>query len=184
MLQPNAFASNALRWKPQLDEGDTIRDGFADVPLSVIHPGDIAEVAVEVLDDDRHAGRTYRLSGPESLTTEERVRMLGAALGRELTFVPLTDDEHRATLLETTPPEYVEAFFQFYREGVIDETTVQPGFTEVTGREPRTFPEWLAGHAGQFRAGPRIEPAATGRQDSHGDQQARPDRLRAVRGDG
>ena len=150
MLRPNAFASNALRWKPQLDAGDVIRDGFADVPLSVIHPGDIAAVAVEVLDDDRHAGQAYRLSGPESLTTAERVRMLGAALGRELTLVELSDDEHRAALLESVPPEYVDAFFEFYRGGLIDETSVQSGFTEVTGRAPRRFEEWLTEHAGEF----------------------------------
>jgi len=150
MLQPNAFASNALRWKPQLDAGDTIRDGFADIPLSVIHPGDIAAVAVEALTDDRHAGRSYRLSGPESLSTEERVRRLGAAIGRRLTFVPLSDREHRAILLETTPEPYVDAFFQFYRGGTVDETSVQPAFEHIMGRPPRRFAEWLAEHSDKF----------------------------------
>jgi len=49
------------------------------------------------------------------------------------------------------PAEYVDAFFQFYADGTLDETTVLPTVTEVTGRPPRTFRQWVAAHAGQFR---------------------------------
>ena len=153
MLRPNAFMSNALRWLPQLADGDVVREAFGDVPLSVIHPGDIAAVAVDALTDDRHAGRAYRLSGPETLSTAERVRLVGVAAGRELSFVPLADDEARTEMLATTPPEYVDAFFQFYRDALIDETTVQPTFEQVMGRPPRTFATWAEENAGSFRRG-------------------------------
>ena len=150
MLQPNAFMSNALRWLPQLREGDTVREGFGDVPLSVVHPGDVAAVAFSALTDSRHAGRSYRLSGPESLSTTERVHQLGAAIGRPLTFEPLDDAAARVVMLETTPPEYVDAFFQFYRDGIIDESSVQPDFTDVMGRRPRDFGTWLATNTARF----------------------------------
>jgi hypothetical protein len=39
----------------------------------------------------------------------------------------------------TMPPEYVDAFFKFFVEGAIDETTVLPTVAELTGRPPRTF---------------------------------------------
>ena len=151
LLRPNAFMSNALRWLPQLADGDVVREGFGDVPLSVVHPGDIAAVAVDALVDDRHAGRAYRLSGPETLSTAERVRQVGVAAGRDLSFVPLDDDEARATMLETTPPEYVDAFFQFYRGRLIDETTVQPTFEQVMGRPPTGFAVWAQENAELFR---------------------------------
>ncbi|WP_433305078.1 NAD(P)H-binding protein [Actinoplanes sp. CA-030573] len=150
-LRPNAFMSNALRWLPQLREGDVIREAFGDVPLSVVHPADLAAVAVAALTEDRHDGQAYRLSGPETLSTGERVRMLGDAIGRPLTFEALPDDVARAEMLKDTPQPYVDAFFQFYREGLIDETTVQPTFEQVMGRPPRTFADWLAGNADRFR---------------------------------
>jgi uncharacterized protein YbjT (DUF2867 family) len=151
ILRPNAFMSNALRWLPQLEEGDVVREGFGDVPLSVVHPGDIAAVAVDALTSDRHEGQAYRLSGPASLSTAERVRQVGAAAGRELTFEPLDDAEARTTMLETTPPEYVDAFFEFYRDGVVDETTVQPAFEQLMGRPPREFAIWAQENASRFR---------------------------------
>lgn len=151
MLRPNAFMSNALNWLPQLEKGDVVREGFGDVALSVIHPGDIAAVAVDALADDRHAGQAYRLSGPETLSTEDRVRQVGAAAGRDLTFEPLTDDEARAAMQETTPPAYIDAFVEFYRSGLVDETTVQPTFEQVMGRPPRAFATWAEENAARFR---------------------------------
>ncbi len=150
MLQPNAFMSNALRWLPQLRSGNVVREGFGDVPLAVIHPGDVAAVAFSALTQERHAGHSYRLSGPESLSTAERVHQLGAAIGRRLTFEALDDEAARATLLETMPEPYVDAQFQFYREGVIDESTVLPTFAEIMGAQPRDFGTWLATNTAKF----------------------------------
>ena len=48
------------------------------------------------------------------------------------------------------PPEYVDAFFDFFIAGAIDETTVLPTVAEVTGRPPRTFREWAQKHAREF----------------------------------
>ena len=40
-------------------------------------------------------------------------------------------------MTESMPVEYVDAFFSFFVDGTIDETTVQPTVREVLGREPR-----------------------------------------------
>ena len=50
-----------------------------------------------------------------------------------------------------TPREYVEAFWQFYVDGTLDEATVHPTVTEVTGRPARSFAEWAEAHADAFR---------------------------------
>jgi hypothetical protein len=49
------------------------------------------------------------------------------------------------------PVEYVDAFFDFYVDGSLDESQVQPTVREVLGREPRTFEQWAAAHADAFR---------------------------------
>jgi uncharacterized protein YbjT (DUF2867 family) len=150
-LRPNSFMSNALRWLPQLESGDVIHGPFADVPISTIHPDDLGAVAALALTTADHEGRTYRLSGPEALRPAEQVAILAKFSGRDLRFEAQTDEEARAEMEGQMPKEYVDAFFNFFREGAIDETTVHRTVKEVTGKEPRTFEEWAEANAEAFR---------------------------------
>jgi uncharacterized protein YbjT (DUF2867 family) len=151
ILRPHAFFSNALRWLPQLRAGDVIREAFPEVPTSAIDPADIAAVAAAALTGDDHAGRTYRLTGPEALKIADRVRILGEALNRPLTLDPFTDEEAREDMSKSMPPEYVDAFMAFYTGGTLDESMVLPTVEQVTGRPPRSFAAWAAEHAHEFR---------------------------------
>jgi uncharacterized protein YbjT (DUF2867 family) len=153
-LQPNSFMTNALRWLPQLRAGDTVRLPFADVPIAMIDPADIAEVAARALTTDRHEGRSYRLSGPESLLPAEQVAILGAAIGRDLRFEALSNEEARAEMSAAMPTQYVDAFFSFFVDGTVDESTVLPTVEQVLGRPPRRFEEWARAHAPAFSSRP------------------------------
>jgi uncharacterized protein YbjT (DUF2867 family) len=150
-IRPNSFMTNALRWLPQLRAGDTVRLPFADVPIAVIDPADIAAVAAAALTTDRHEGQAYRVSGPQSLLPAEQVAILGAALGRDLRFEAQSNEEARAEMSASMPAEYVEAFFSFFVDGTIDESTVLPTVEEVLGRPPGTFEQWARAHADAFR---------------------------------
>jgi uncharacterized protein YbjT (DUF2867 family) len=151
-LRPSAFASNALQWADQLAKGDVVRAGFPDIAAAVIDPADIGAVAAAALVGG-HEGEALRLTGPEALLPADRVRVLGEVLGRDLRFEGLTDEQTRAEYEATMPAEYVEAFFKFYADGDLDESPVLPTVREVLGREPRTFREWAAAHAGAFTPG-------------------------------
>ncbi|MFI9816806.1 NAD(P)H-binding protein [Saccharothrix variisporea] len=150
-LRPAAFMSNTFRWLPQLRAGDVVSDAFGDVPVASIDPADIAAVAVKALLEDGHEGKAYSLTGPEALLPEDRLHILGRVLGRDLRFEALDDDRAREQMSATTPPEYVKAFFSFYRDKTIDETTVHPTVEQVTSRPPRTFEEWATAHSAAFR---------------------------------
>jgi uncharacterized protein YbjT (DUF2867 family) len=91
------------------------------------------------------------VSGPQALTQAERVAILGQALGRDLRFEPLSDDEARKEMSATTPAKYVDAFFDFYVGGALDESRVLPTVLEVTGRPPRSFAQWTRAHVDAFR---------------------------------
>jgi uncharacterized protein YbjT (DUF2867 family) len=151
ILRPFGFMSNALRWRDQLRAGDVISEPFADVPVAVIDPHDLGAVAATALRVDGHEGRTYVLSGPQALLPADRVRILGAALGRDLRLQPQSNADARAQMSAAMPAEYVDAFFDFYVDGALDESQVQPAVQEVLGREPRSFEQWAAAHADAFR---------------------------------
>jgi uncharacterized protein YbjT (DUF2867 family) len=150
-LQPNSFMSNALRWLPQLKDGDVIHAPFADVAISTIHPDDLGAVAAQALTTADHEGQTYRLSGPEALRPAEQVAILAKYAGRDLRFEAQADEDARAEMEAAMPKEYVDAFFDFFVDGAVDETTVHPTVRVVTGREPRSFEQWAEENAKAFQ---------------------------------
>jgi uncharacterized protein YbjT (DUF2867 family) len=150
ILRPVSFMSNTLQWADQLHSGDVVRAPFPQVRVAPIDPYDIAAVAGEALLSGDHDGRVYSLTGPESLRPADRLQVLGSVLGRELRFVGQTDAEARAEMSAAMPSQYVDAFFRFFADGMIDESTVLPTVAEVTGRPPHTFREWALAHAGAF----------------------------------
>jgi uncharacterized protein YbjT (DUF2867 family) len=151
IVRPAAFMTNALRWLPQLRAGDVVRAPFGQVRSAVTDPADIAAVAAVALTAQGHASRVYEVSGPQALTPADQVAILGQALGRDLRFEALTDEEARAEMSATTPAKYVDAFFDFYAGGALDESKVLPTVREVTGRPPRTFTQWVSAHADAFQ---------------------------------
>jgi uncharacterized protein YbjT (DUF2867 family) len=150
-LQPSSFMSNTLQWAPQLRVGDVVRAPFPDVRVATIDPYDVAAVSAVALTSRAHDGRSYRVSGPESLLPADRVRVLGEVLGRDLRFEGQSDEEARQEMLSSMPAEYVDAFFSFFADGKLDESEVLDNVQRVTGREPRSFEQWATAHADAFR---------------------------------
>src|SRR5206468_7608390 len=120
-------------------------------PVAVIGPADIAAVAAAVPTSPAHQRRVYTVSGPEALRPADRARILGEVLGRDLRFEGQPDDEARAEMSASMPAAYVDAFFDFYVTGTLDESQPQPDVRDVIGREPRTFRQWAQANADAFR---------------------------------
>jgi len=150
VLRPSGFMSNALRWRPQLRDGDTVREPFADLPVAVIDPFDIGAMAALALTEEKHAGRSYRLTGPQALLPGDRLAILGQALGRDLRLVPQSDQEARSAMSAAMPAPMVEAFFEFSRGGTYLDDQVTGTTEDLLGRAPRTFHDWAHTHAGDF----------------------------------
>jgi len=150
ILQPNSLMSNTFRWLPQLRAGNVVRLPFPNVRVAAIDPSDIGAVVAHVLLSEEHEGRSYRLSGPQSLLPADQVRILAQVLGRELHFEGLSDAEARVEMSATMPTEYVDAFFSFFADGRLDESQVLSTVQEITGKQPRTFEQWAVAHADAF----------------------------------
>jgi uncharacterized protein YbjT (DUF2867 family) len=148
-LRPNSFMSNTLRWLDQLRTGDVVRVQFPEVPISTIHPRDIADVAVRALQGEQD-GEVLRLTGPVALTPVEQVAILGAGIGRSLTAYPMTRAETHEQLAATMPARYAAAIESFFGDGTTDETSVTDTVEQVTGQQPRTLQTWVSENAGLF----------------------------------
>lgn len=149
VLRPSGFMSNTLQWVDQLKAGDRVREPFPGVAVAMVDPADVAAVVPVVLSAD-HAGRTYRLTGPEPLRPADRVRVLGEALGRTLRYEPESDDDAHARMSDGMPPRLVDAFFRFYRDGEYDDSHVTSTTSDLLGRPPADFAGWAARHRADF----------------------------------
>jgi uncharacterized protein YbjT (DUF2867 family) len=144
--------SNALRWVPQLRASDTVREPFAHIAAAVIDPADIAAVAADALRaPERHRHAVHPLTGPHALTPARRLAILAETLGRDLRLEPLSNDDARSQLERDMPAAYVDAFFDFYVDGTLDESTIHPTVETILGRPPRTFEQWARDHKEAFR---------------------------------
>ncbi|POX43888.1 FMN-dependent NADH-azoreductase [Streptomyces sp. Ru71] len=151
-LRPGAFATNALQWAPQIRSGRTdIRGVFADGLTAPIHEDDIAAVAERALLDDGHEGAVHRLSGPDATTNAEQITAIGHALGRDLRFTEVPPEQAGPELFPHVPPHMVQALLKSFADTVGTPPEITDTVHKITGTPARTFTQWAADHADDFR---------------------------------
>lgn len=150
-LRPGPFHANTSWWVPTVRESGAVRCWIGNNPGAPIDEYDIASVAVVALTQDGHLGRSYLLTGPQTLTSQEQAGILGEVLGRDLEF-------------SVAPPEeVVEVFTRITGDRGAAETNVaalrSPGVPwarptravrDLTGREPRPYRQWAVENAALF----------------------------------
>ncbi|MFD9908458.1 NAD(P)H-binding protein [Streptomyces sp. NPDC059063] len=156
VLEPVEFMSNALDWADSLRTEGVARL-LGDRPGALVHESDMGEVAAVALveslaGDGRHAAQRYVLTGPEALTPAERVRALSDALGRDLRFEELTEEQARDLVRATgASEEGVDHVVGWYLNPPVIAYTVSPAVERVTGHPALTFAQWAKEHADSFR---------------------------------
>ncbi len=145
VLRPSWFVQNFTEgmFAPELAGGSlTLPVGDGAEPF--IDVADIAAVAVDALLSPRHDGRVYELSGPELLTFEQAVALVGAATSRDLRFVAADPDAWAEAVGAELPPVLVEQLVRLFgaiRRG--ENAHLSTGVQEALGRAPRTFAQAL-----------------------------------------
>ncbi|MGY6653720.1 NAD(P)H-binding protein [Amycolatopsis sp. TRM77291] len=150
-LLPVEFMANALEWADSVRTEGVVRV-FGNLPGSVVHESDIADVAVAALTTDDHAGKAYPITGPEPVTPERRVALIAEAIGRPIRFEQLSEEQERARLTALGwGPDDVEFGIRLGLNPPETGAAVEPTVREVTGRPPRSFAQWAAENADRFR---------------------------------
>ena len=114
--------------------------GMGDGRLGVVDVRDIADVAIEVLTDEAHAGKTYTLTGPASITLNDVASSIGAALGKDVRYVPVSIEQvEEATrpMMGNWGAKTMGQYSKAYSENWADFTTAS--VKDITGHEPRSI---------------------------------------------
>jgi uncharacterized protein YbjT (DUF2867 family) len=150
-LRAGQFMTNMLDWAESIRTEGVVRAAYGRAAYAPIDLVDIAAVAAAVLLGDGHHGKKYELTGPESLSKIELVRIIGEVIGREIRFEELTREEARE--------EFTRRGFGFVADWLLDGDARAvdhpqpplPTVAELTGRPARTFAQWVADNAAAFR---------------------------------
>ena len=148
------FAANTLAWAGQIAGTGTVRGAYPQARTSTVDERDLAAVAALALTDPSHAGRTYLLTGEQSLSQPEKVAALGTALGRTLTFAEAAPEEIRRGMLAAglpgeVPDRLLGSLADYAREPGPTSDTVR----RLLGRPARTYVTWANDHRAAFTAG-------------------------------
>jgi uncharacterized protein YbjT (DUF2867 family) len=151
MIRPGMFASNALHWwSAAIANGEAVRWPYAAAETAPIDERDVAAVAARTLCDDGHAGGDYVLTGPDSLSQAEQVRIIGAAIGRPIQFDELSSDDFRRETADTWPQPVVDMLLAAWAATMGQPAFVTSTVLDVVGSPPRTFAQWATDHADAF----------------------------------
>jgi uncharacterized protein YbjT (DUF2867 family) len=151
-LQPVEFMSNILEWAEAIRSEGAIRLPFGDRKTAIVHEADIAAVAAAALTEDGHGGQTYTITGGEVLTPRQMVKIISATIGQEVNLIDMTEAEAREEWAAAGHPQQIIDFLLWvYGNTPPVGYTVVPTVEQVTGKPPRTFAQWAADHADDFR---------------------------------
>ena len=151
-VQPTGFMSNLLAWTSSIRGEGAVRSATGEGRRAFIHSADIAEVATKALMTGEYSGRSLAITGPEALSFFEVTARIGAAIGKQLKFQPISDDEARRRYSAVSgSDEETEAHISLWRairEGRL--ATVTDGVERILGRKPITLDRWLIENSKHF----------------------------------
>ncbi|MFC5746445.1 NmrA family NAD(P)-binding protein [Actinomadura rugatobispora] len=151
-LQPQEFMSNALLWTGSVRAEGVVREPFGATHSAMIHEADIGAVAARTLTEDGHVGKEYVLTGPEVLDMPQKLAVLGEALGRDLRFVELTEQQARERMRRAgASQEAIDHVIGWYADPPKEAYTVTDTVERILGRPARTFAQWARENAEAFR---------------------------------
>lgn len=154
-LRPNWFMQN-------LNSGPMFADikatgalhlPAADARISFIDVRDIAAVAFAALRQSHHSGKAYTLTGKESLSHFQVVESISRVAGKEISYIPISEDVAREALVKGgIPADLIERWTDFYRK--VRQGLCSPVSTDaesVLGRSPIVFDQYANDYAASWR---------------------------------
>jgi uncharacterized protein YbjT (DUF2867 family) len=153
-VRPSGFMTNLLAWSDSIKAEGVVRSSTGDGCRPFIHSEDIAAVSVAALLSEEYSGRILSLTGPRSLTFGDATQIIAHAIGKELVYRVISDQEagERYSKISKSTEETAAhvALWRAIREGRLAATTDE--VEQTLGRQSISLEHWAAENASQFRS--------------------------------
>jgi uncharacterized protein YbjT (DUF2867 family) len=148
--------SSMASWGAQVRAGDVIRGPYAASGSAPLHEDDVAAVSAHALLTDELVGTRPAITGPETLTQERMVGILGSALGRPLVFQEVPAAAAKQAVLKQGfpfPESLIDRLFAMQAKRVGEPEVATGEVARILGRPALTYARWASDHASGFRRG-------------------------------
>ena len=144
------LAISQLMHNLYLYAGPVLEQGLLPVPagdarVAWVDAEDVAAVAVEVLTNPGHVGRTYAVTGPEALHHDQVAALLAQRVQRPVRYVDVSPESAAVSMIAAGVPPWIAQGVvetnRFYRHG--GALAVTPVVKRLTGRAPTTMRQFL-----------------------------------------
>jgi uncharacterized protein YbjT (DUF2867 family) len=155
-LRISVYATNSIAlWAAQVRANDVVYGPYAASASSPIHELDVAAVAARALLTDELVGTRPLLTGPQSLTQEQMVGILGDAIGRPLRYQEIPPEAAKRAMIERGfpfPEELIDRLHALLAKAVGQPALTTNDVETILGRPALTYAQWATSHTDAFRA--------------------------------
>src|SRR5437763_13029213 len=151
ILRCGGIATNTLTWASSVRAEGVVRFPYGEAALALIAEQDIAAAAARVLVDPGHAGRTYVLTGAQSLTQIRQAEAIGTAIGRPVRFEELSPGQFRQVATGQFPAPVVEDLLTALASYVGQAAYITADLEKLIGRPATSYAQWAIQHADAYR---------------------------------
>jgi uncharacterized protein YbjT (DUF2867 family) len=164
ILRPHYYMQNLLSSASSVASDGMLYMNLGEGRVGTIDGRDVGAFAAKVIEQpDRHAGKIYTPTGPESIDMAAAAETLSGVLGKHVNYVALPPDAAKQAMLGFGLPRWfvgnVVDYGRAYSEGWGDFVTND--FKDVTGHEARSFKQFATDFAPAF-GGSKVPAAHAG----------------------
>jgi uncharacterized protein YbjT (DUF2867 family) len=151
-LRAGEFMQSYFRQAKPIAEKGILPLPMADARIASIDVGDVAEAAAHVLTGAGHAGKSYPLTGPDSLSMSEVAEQLSQVLERPVRYVNISpEDARQARLAAGLSVFHADALDELFAERRKGKESKVYGTLATFGIKPTTFVEFVRRNVARFR---------------------------------
>ena len=153
LLRSNAYMQNILALAPAIARTSSFGSAAGKGRAGLVDARDVAAVAARVAAGPAaHAGKTYRLTGPELVSNYDVAAVLSRLLGRTIDYRELTVQENKDAMIRAGVPEPIAEMnaqaFGLTAGG--DAEWVTQDVPSLLGRPARSLERFAADYAAAF----------------------------------
>ena len=152
-LRPSMFMQNLFEFAGSIAQQGVIAGPFRATKWTWVDARDVGAVAAVVLRDPSHAGRTYTVTGAETMSYPQIAERMSRILYKPVRYTDITANEARGWLqAKGLSPVMIEAKLELWDACASNLINAPPTqvVKELTGREPRSVDDFLRDHKKQF----------------------------------
>ncbi|MDN3548854.1 NmrA family NAD(P)-binding protein [Mucilaginibacter aquaedulcis] len=156
-LQPTLFMEWLAYFAQEIKENNRFISPFGEARYGAINSEDIGRVGAAILaKPEGHAGKTYRIYGPEELTGQQIATIISDVLQKDIAFIPVEPEALGEIIGASDSPfntpytiQHIVAIGHMFRTGEFE--GMNNNVEELSGRKPLAIADFVRNNIGMFQ---------------------------------